>query len=92
MSRRSRVRVDRLERLDNAACAEHPQPDLWFSANPASRAVARAICAGCPAWQACLVGALRRGEQYGIWGGHDFDPVSEHPASRWATAATGGAA
>jgi hypothetical protein len=74
----------RLERFDSAACGEHPQPDLWFSGNPASRAVARAICASCPVRDSCLTGALRRGERYGTWGGQDLDPVTEYPGKRWA--------
>jgi hypothetical protein len=92
MSGQHRIRLDRLERLDNAACAAHPQPDVWFSGNQVSRAAARAICAGCPAQRACLRGALRRGERYGTWGGHDLDPVTEHPAGGWASATAGGAA
>lgn len=84
MSRPTGRRFARLELFDSAACAEHPQPDLWFSSNPASRAVARAICAVCPVSEACLATALRRGERYGTWGGQDLDPVTEYPAKRWA--------
>lgn len=61
--------------MDHAACAsEHP--DWWFApegGDPGCRAdreqYATAICAGCPVRLACLAYALRRGEQYGVWGG-----------------------
>jgi len=74
---------DRVERLDGAACADHPAPDLWFSSNPTRRAAARSICGGCAVRAACLTGALRRGERYGTWGGQDLDPANEYPAKRW---------
>lgn len=66
------------------ACASH-DPDLWFGADGeplrdrAAREVkAKAICAGCPLRAGCLAGAKDRGEQFGIWGGEDF----EHPGRR----------
>lgn len=59
-------------------------PDSW-SANPAEVAaavdlfyededdevvaLARSICAGCPARRECLAIAMARNEKYGMWGG-----------------------
>jgi WhiB family redox-sensing transcriptional regulator len=47
-------------------------PDLWFSENPAQLHIAKTVCAGCPARAACLAGAIRRGEPWGVWGGEIF--------------------
>jgi WhiB family transcriptional regulator, redox-sensing transcriptional regulator len=44
-------------------------PELFFSDDPASIARARGLCASCQARAACLEGALRRGEPWGVWGG-----------------------
>jgi WhiB family redox-sensing transcriptional regulator len=44
-------------------------PDLFFAESPADVERAKALCAGCPAREACLSGALRRREPYGVWGG-----------------------
>ena len=48
-------------------------PDLWFAETPAELEQAKAFCAGCPAVQACLAGALSRREPWGVWGGEIFD-------------------
>ena len=48
-------------------------PDLWFAESPAQLEQAKQFCAGCPARVACLAGALRRGEPWGVWGGEIFD-------------------
>jgi WhiB family redox-sensing transcriptional regulator len=45
-------------------------PDLWFSESPADLERAKRFCGGCPAREACLVGALERCEPWGVWGGH----------------------
>ena len=47
-------------------------PDLWFSESPAQLHMAKTVCAGCPARAACLAGAIRRGEPWGVWGGEIF--------------------
>jgi WhiB family transcriptional regulator, redox-sensing transcriptional regulator len=44
-------------------------PELFFADDPGSIAQARNLCAGCQARAACLDGALRRGEPWGVWGG-----------------------
>ncbi len=48
-------------------------PDLWFGETPAELEQAKAFCAGCPAMQACLTGAIGRREPWGVWGGEIFD-------------------
>lgn len=47
-------------------------PDLWFSDSPAQLHVAKTLCADCPARTACLAGAIRRREPWGVWGGEIF--------------------
>jgi WhiB family redox-sensing transcriptional regulator len=44
-------------------------PDLFFAESPVNIAKAKEICRGCPAVEACLAGALARGEPWGVWGG-----------------------
>jgi hypothetical protein len=66
---------------ENPACAV--SPDVFFSpdcdedeppAEHAARvAVAREICASCPARLACLAYALRTRPACGVWAGHDAD-------------------
>lgn len=61
---------------DEAACRD-ADPELFFptSEDMARRAVARqvaeakAICAACPVWSACLGWAVQNGQDHGIWGG-----------------------
>jgi WhiB family redox-sensing transcriptional regulator len=48
-------------------CHRH-NPDLWFAESPADLEFAKALCRDCPVRQACLAGALRRKEPYGVWG------------------------
>lgn len=47
-------------------------PDLWFSESPAQLHRAKTVCADCPARAACLAGAIRRREPWGVWGGEIF--------------------
>jgi WhiB family transcriptional regulator, redox-sensing transcriptional regulator len=52
--------------------AEFPcltDPDLFFAESPADISRAKELCLGCPAIEACLAGALERGEPWGVWGG-----------------------
>lgn len=51
-----------------AACTE-PDADLFFSNKPAEIAKAKGICEGCEVRVLCLLGALERDEEFGIWGG-----------------------
>jgi WhiB family redox-sensing transcriptional regulator len=48
-------------------------PELWFAESPAQLEQAKTFCAGCPMRDACLAGALDRGEPWGVWGGEIFD-------------------
>ncbi|MFC6870984.1 WhiB family transcriptional regulator [Haloechinothrix salitolerans] len=48
-------------------------PDLWFAESPADLERAKQLCAPCPIREACLAGALERGEPWGVWGGEIFD-------------------
>lgn len=43
--------------------------DLWFAETPAAVETAKALCVPCPLREACLAGALRRREPWGVWGG-----------------------
>lgn len=44
-------------------------PDLWFAETPADVEQAKSLCQPCPRKHACLLGALERGEPWGVWGG-----------------------
>lgn len=44
-------------------------PELWFAESPADVERAKALCASCPVVEACLTGAIERGEPWGVWGG-----------------------
>jgi WhiB family redox-sensing transcriptional regulator len=48
-------------------------PDLWFADTPAGLEEAKVRCTACPVRDACLAGALRRGEPWGVWGGEIFE-------------------
>jgi WhiB family transcriptional regulator, redox-sensing transcriptional regulator len=47
-------------------------PDLFFAESPADVETAKALCLDCPAREACLAGALKRREPWGVWGGELF--------------------
>lgn len=52
------------------ACANHPDPDLWFTeADETRQHTAAAICATCPVTAECLGYALSVPHLSGIWGG-----------------------
>lgn len=44
-------------------------PELFFAEAPADVERAKSLCQACPVRGACLAGALRRGEPWGVWGG-----------------------
>ena len=48
-------------------------PELWFAESPAQLELAKQFCTDCPVRDACLAGALDRGEPWGVWGGEIFD-------------------
>jgi WhiB family redox-sensing transcriptional regulator len=65
-------RVDAVDWRQGAACRGH-DPELWFSALPADRDLATAVCASCSVRSRCLSTALGfeavGGGSYGLWGG-----------------------
>lgn len=63
---------------DKAACAGHPDPDLWFpisSDDPATEA--KRICRGCPVREICGMIAVRTNEQYAVAGGYRTSNADE---------------
>ena len=56
--------------------------DLWFAESPTELEQAKALCTGCPVRDACLSGALARGEPWGVWGGEIFDRGRVSPRTR----------
>jgi WhiB family redox-sensing transcriptional regulator len=65
------------EPLSRASRADLPcriqDADLWFSEIPAQLEMAKTFCADCPARIACLTGAIRRREPWGVWRGGIFE-------------------
>lgn len=62
-----------------AACRDHPDPDMWFPGPGVSRRAQRAveICQSCPVQIECAQHAADHGEGFGIWGGRiKFEPVA----------------
>jgi len=47
-------------------------PELFFAEAPQDVQLAKTLCGLCPVRQACLAGALQRGEPCGVWGGELF--------------------
>lgn len=56
--------------------------DMWFAESPAELEQAKALCAACPARDACLTGALERAEPWGVWGGEIFEHGRVIPRKR----------
>lgn len=54
--------------LDTSPCLTADR-ELWFSQSPAVVEHAKSLCTPCPRRAACLAGALRRHEPWGVWGG-----------------------
>jgi WhiB family transcriptional regulator, redox-sensing transcriptional regulator len=52
-------------------CVSHP--DLFFAESPDDIGLAKMLCGHCPMREACLAGALARGEPWGVWGGALFE-------------------
>jgi WhiB family redox-sensing transcriptional regulator len=71
--RHRRERREAKRRLSADLPCQQRNPDLWFSDSPADLDIAKALCAECPIQQACLSGALERGEYTGVWGGQILD-------------------
>ena len=72
----------------DAACREHPEPDLWHTetSGPLGRRLtnrAKAICRRCPVQTTCL--AEHVAEPHGVWGG--LDPRERREQRRQPTIA-----
>lgn len=62
----------------NTACAG-ADPALFFPECKDDEAAAKAICARCPVRADCFQGACARGEEYGVWGGENFERDRDLP-------------
>ena len=65
----------------DAACREQPEVN-FFPTQGESAAPAKAICAGCPAGDACLAFAVKEHLDFGVWGGQG---VAERKKARAGT-------
>jgi WhiB family transcriptional regulator, redox-sensing transcriptional regulator len=54
---------------EQALCAGHPHPALWFSDDHRDVAAATAICRACPVLAECLDWAVSTSQHDGVWGG-----------------------
>lgn len=64
--------ADREPWQHRGACRGHQTPDIWFPTKdtpPAAVLEARAICVRCNVRQECLLFAMNRPDEPGIWGG-----------------------
>jgi WhiB family transcriptional regulator, redox-sensing transcriptional regulator len=61
--------------MQQAACASHGDPDLWFPEHGQDEQEQQAlgICAACPVRTSCLAYVLCMPPQPGIWGGTTED-------------------
>ncbi|MCV7424369.1 WhiB family transcriptional regulator [Mycobacterium yunnanensis] len=57
--------------MQRAACANHPDPEVFFPTQWASPRRALAMCERCPVTTECLAHAKKIGANTGIWGGHE---------------------
>jgi WhiB family redox-sensing transcriptional regulator len=53
---------------ESALCAQ-TDPDAFYPEKGDSARDSKRVCLGCPVRKECLEDALRRQEQWGIWGG-----------------------
>jgi WhiB family transcriptional regulator, redox-sensing transcriptional regulator len=63
----------------DAACREHPNPELWFPERGQTTERARDICYGCRVRDECLRYAIEHDVDAGIWGG--LSPQERRQAS-----------
>ena len=70
---RSTEHLPFVQLFENAACAEHGDPDFFFPEGKAEEAKRlpnlREICGGCIDRKECLEYAIKEEIQHGIWGG-----------------------
>lgn len=58
---------------DQALCRDVPDAaEIFFSEDLGDIAVAKQVCARCPALAPCLEAAIERAEPWGVWGGQLF--------------------
>lgn len=57
--------------LDELPC-RLVDPEVFFAESPVDVENAKALCRDCPVRAACLTGALKRREPWGVWGGELF--------------------
>ncbi|WP_425565839.1 WhiB family transcriptional regulator [Pseudonocardia ailaonensis] len=69
-------------RPDLALPCHRADPALWFAESPEDLDRAKHLCTPCPIRMACLEGAVRRGEPWGVWGGEIFDQGRIIPMKR----------
>ena len=51
-----------------ALCADDPEPEDWFSADPVRIARARKVCVVCPSRKECDSYAQETNQEFGVWG------------------------
>ena len=61
-------KYDAEEWTADAAC-NTTDPEAFFLTNKSDIAAVKGICASCPVRVECLLSAIRRREEYGVWGG-----------------------
>ena len=74
----------------DAHCLTTPGLD-WHADDTRDRAAAAYACRGCPIQLACAEAAISRHETWGVWGGFDFEDITQHQKERerrWAEGAT----
>lgn len=57
-------------------------PERWFADDANDRAVAAALCHGCPALDECGRYATTARERHGVWAGRDRTPCRRKEADR----------
>lgn len=77
MSASALATVDRPSWQQQSACLGHPDPDLFHGNAEEMATVISSVCRGCPVRQECLLDALDRGDQTGVWGGTTPDQRAE---------------
>jgi WhiB family transcriptional regulator, redox-sensing transcriptional regulator len=73
--------------IEQAACARHHDPDLWFPEHGEDERQQEAIriCTSCPVRAACLAYVLSLPPQPGIWGGTTEDHRNPQRKARTAS-------
>ena len=73
--------------MDQAACASHDDPDLWFPdrGDEDREQEALRICSECPVRSACLAHVVSLPIQPGIWGGTTESERRAHLKARHAS-------